>query len=316
MSVPVAVLALVAGLALLVKAADEFVAGAEAFALHRHWSPAVIGAVIVGFGTSLPELVTSVIAAFAGEADLSLGNAAGSNVANVLLILGLAAVIAPIRGVAGQAPKRDGAIAVVASVVLLLAALGGGVGAVEGGLLVGVLLVAVILQIRTGRGEASVADLPLHVPERLVGLRVAGGLLGVLVGAQLLVQAATSLAERAGVPEIVVGSVLVAVGTSLPELATAVASARRGQVEILLGNLLGSNAFNALMVVGASALVGAARGEGLPVAAPAFAVVVAAAVVTTLAALLLSRRPVVTRPAGVVLVALHLASIPVLLGIS
>ena len=316
MSLPLAALALLVGLVILVKAADEFVAGAEAVALRRRWSPAVIGAVIVGFGTSLPELVTSVIAAFGGQPDLSIGNAAGSNVANLLLILGVAALVAPIVGTADQAPKRDGLIAVIASVVLLGVAIDGSIGVVEGVALVGVLLAAVVWQVLTAKGDTAAEDLPLHVPDRFIGVRVVGGLLGVLVGAQLLVAGATTLAERVGVPEIVIGSVLVAVGTSLPELATAIASARRGQVEILLGNLLGSNAFNALMVVGASALVAAGRGDGFPVDTPALAVVGAAALVTISAAVLLTRRPVVTRLTGAILVALHIASVPALLALS
>lgn len=316
MTVPVAVLALVVGLVVLVKAADTFVAGAESFALHRRWSPAVIGAVVVGFGTSLPELVTSVLAALRGQPDLALGNAAGSNVANLLLILGVAALVAPIVAGPDQAPRRDGVIAGLASVALLLVAFDREVAAVEGAVLVAVLLATIVWQVRSARGAAPATEVPLPVPERFVALRVIGGLIGVLVGAQLLVAGATDLAERAGVPEIVIGSVLVAVGTSLPELATAIASARRGQVEILLGNLLGSNAFNALGVVGSAALVGAARGDGFPVDGPAFAVVVAAAVVTGVAALVLSRRPVVSRPVGAALVALHLASVPVLLAIS
>lgn len=316
MSLPLAVLALVVGLVILVRAADTFVAGAESFALHRRWSPAVIGAVIVGFGTSLPELVTSVIAASGGQPDLALGNAAGSNVANLLLILGVAALVAPIAGRRDQAPRRDGLIAGIASLLLLAVAMRGGIGPVEGALLVLALLGAVVWQVRTARSGEPATDVPLPVPERFVGLRILGGLIGVLVGAQLLVGGATVLAERAGLPEIVIGSVLVAVGTSLPELATAIASARRGQVEILLGNLLGSNAFNALMVVGTSALVGAARGDGFPVDGAGLAVVAAAAVVTGVAALVLSRRPVVTRPVGAVLVALHVASVPALIAIS
>lgn len=322
MSLPVAVLALLAGLVLLVRSADTFVAGAEAIALRLGWSRAVIGAVVVGFGTSLPELVTSVLAAFRGQPDLALGNAAGSNVANLLLILGVAALVAPIVGTPHQAPRRDGLIAGLAAVALLVVALGGSIGTVEGVVLVTLLLGAVGWQIRGARTERPVGvattseELPLPVPERFVGLRVVGGLLGVLVGAQLLVAGATDLAEQAGLPQIVIGSVLVAVGTSLPELATAIASARRGQVELLLGNLLGSNAFNALMVVGASAIVAGARGDGFPVDGPAFAVVVAATVVTGVAALVLSRRPVVSRPVGAALVALHLGSVPVLLLVS
>jgi cation:H+ antiporter len=313
---PLAAVALVGGLALLVRAADEFVAGAEAIALQRGWSRAVIGAVIVGFGTSLPELVTSVLAAFGGEADLALGNAAGSNVANLLLILGVAAVVAPIVGGREQAPRRDGLIAGAASVLLLLAAVDGRVGALEGLVLVAALLGSLAWQVLGGRDTPAAGELPLPVPVSRVGVRVIGGLLGVLVGAQLLVSGATAMAAAAGVPPIVVGSVLVAVGTSLPELATAIASARRGQVELLLGNLLGSNAFNATMVVGASALVAGARGTGFPVETAALVVVVAAAIVTVGAAVWLGRRPVVSRLAGGVLIGLHVASVPALLAVS
>jgi cation:H+ antiporter len=318
-SVPVALLALAAGLVLLVRSADAFVEGAEAVALRLGWSRAVIGAVVVGFGTSLPELVTSVLAAFRGQPDLALGNAAGSNVANLLLILGVAALVAPIVGTPHQAPRRDGLIAGLASLALLAVSLGGSIGTLEGVVLVALLLGAVLWQVRGARTTppdgvvTSSAELPLPVPERRVWLYVGGGLVGVLVGAQLLVAGATDLAEQAGLPPIVIGSVLVAVGTSLPELATAIASARRGQVELLLGNLLGSNAFNALMVVGASAVVAGARGDGFPVEGAAFGVVVAAAVVTVVAALVLSRRPTVSRPVGAALVALHLASVPALL---
>jgi cation:H+ antiporter len=318
-SLPLALAAVAVGLVVLVRSADTFVGGAEAFALRRSWSPAVIGAVVVGFGTSLPELVTSLLAALRGQPDLALGNAAGSNVANLTLILGVAALVSPIVGERSQAPGRDAVIAGGAGVVLLATAWDGRVAAAEGALLLAFLVGSLGWQVRTAASGSSLhepRELPLPVPERRAGLRIAGGLVGVLVSAQLLVAGATDLAERADVPEIVVGSVLVAVGTSLPELATAVASARRGQVEILLGNLFGSNAFNALAVVGGAAMVGAARGDGFPVDTGAFAVVAAAAVVTGGAAVLLARRPVVNRPVAGVLVALHLASVPALLAIS
>jgi cation:H+ antiporter len=315
-SVPLALTAVVVGLLVLVKAADVFVVGAESFARLRRWSPAVIGAVVVGFGTSLPELVTSVLAALAGQPDLALGNAAGSNVANLLLVLGVAALVAPVVAGPDQAPRRDGLVAGLAGLALLVVALDGRIAVGEGALLVALLLGGLVWQVRAAPAEAEPATAGPTRRGRGVVWRILEGLVGVLVGAQLLVAGATNLADRAGVPEIVIGSVLVAVGTSLPELATAVASARRGQVEILLGNLLGSNAFNALGVVGSSALVGAARGDGFPVDGPALAVVGAAAVVTAAAALVLSHRPVVTRPVGAVLVALHIASVPALLAIS
>ncbi|MFA9428614.1 calcium/sodium antiporter [Egicoccus sp. AB-alg2] len=317
MSLALSTALLVVGLALLVFSADQFVAGAEAIALRLRWSATVIGAVVVGFGTSLPELVTSVLGALRGDADLAIGNAAGSNVANLLLILGVAAIVAPIVGKRDQAPVRDATIAGVAGVLLLVLALDRTIGLLDGLLLTAVLLGTVIWQVRTASDDTvPETGVPLTPAHRFVVPRVVLGLAGVLVGAQLLVTGAIDLAEAAGVPQIVIASVLVAVGTSLPELATAIASSQRGQVQILLGNLLGSNAFNALFVVGASALVAASRDDGLQVDTPALAVVVAAAVVTGVAALVLARRPSVPRGAGIALVALHLASVPALLAIS
>lgn len=313
MSLPLASLALVGGLALLVWAADVFVAGAEGFALRHRWSPAVIGAVVVGFGTSLPEMVTSAVAAWRGQAELALGNAAGSNLANLLLVLGAAALIAPLSGTRMQGPRRDALAAGGAGVVLVLVALDGRIGVVEGAVLGAALLGVLGWQIASGQGAGTVDPV---VEVRAVEVRVLGGLVGVLAGAQILVVGATALAERFGVPELVVGTVLVAVGTSLPELATAIASARRGQVELLVGNLLGSNVFNALAVVGLAALVAAGRGAALPVLGPALAVVVASTVVTIAVGGWLAYRPSVPRWAGATLLAAHAGSVPVLLAIS
>jgi cation:H+ antiporter len=131
MVVVLAVLALIVGLVVLMKAADVFVFAAEGIAVRRRWSPAVIGAVVVGFGTSLPELVTSAVAAFGGETELAIGNAAGSNVANLLLVLGVAAVVAPVKG-AGRGPGRDVAIASTGGVLLAGLALSGDLGLVDG----------------------------------------------------------------------------------------------------------------------------------------------------------------------------------------
>lgn len=314
MSVLVAVVALVGGLAVLVLAADAFVAGAEAFALRRGWSQAVIGAVVVGFGTSLPEMVTSGVASWRGQAELALGNAAGSNLANLLLVLGVAAIVAPLTLAPARAPRRDALTASIAGVVLLGASANGRLGLIEG-IVLSVSLVAVL-----GWQIASASTGPSGpigaVTVKAVELRIVGGLLGVLVGAQTLVVGATELATRIGVPELVVGTVLVAIGTSLPELATAIASARRGQVELLLGNLLGSNVFNALAVVGVAVVIAVARGEVFPVAGAALAVVAASTAVTVIVGLWLARRPVVPRAAGIGLVALHAASVPALLAIS
>jgi cation:H+ antiporter len=305
--------ALLVGLILLTKAADTFVGAAEGVAVHLRWSPAVIGAVVVGFGTSLPELVTSAAAAFDGQAEIAIGNAAGSNVANLLLILGIAAMVAPIRG-DGRGPGRDIVIAGTGGLLLIALALSGELGLLDGALLVIALLATVAWQVAAARSSR----VELAATGRLAPLlgRVGLGLVGVVVGARLLVWGATVIATELGVPTIVIGSVLVAIGTSLPELATAVASARRGQTELLIGNLIGSNTFNALGVVGVAALIGVARDDVLIVDTPGLAVVVAAGVVTLTVGLALWRRQVVTRPAGIALLVLYVASIPLLLAVS
>jgi cation:H+ antiporter len=312
-AVAVAVGATVLGLALLVRAADLFVGAAEGVAVHLRWSPTVIGAVVVGFGTSLPELVTSALAAWAGDAGIALGNAAGSNVANLLLVLGIAVLVVPVR-IARGTLGRDLVIAGGAGLLLLGAAVGGQVGPVAGGVLLLALAATVSWQVRAARPER--VEVAAGGPVRPLVVRTVGGLVGVIVGAQLLVWGATEVATELGVPSILVGSVLVAVGTSLPELATAVASARRGQTELLLGNLFGSNAFNALGVVGVAALLSAARGEPLAVDTAAFAVVTAAAVVTLVVGVVVHRAARLGRAVGAVLVGTYALAVPLLAAIS
>jgi cation:H+ antiporter len=309
-----AVVALVVGLVVLVRSADVFVLAAEAVAVRRRWSPAVIGAVVVGFGTSLPELVTSGVAAYAGEADLAIGNAAGSNVANLLLVLGVAALVAPLRG-SGRGPGRDVAIASLGGLLLAALALDGAIGVLDGIVLVVALGVAIGWQVRSGRVEPGVLP-DIGAAGGRPGPRVVLGLAGVVLGARLLVWGATVVAVELGLPTIVIGSVLVAVGTSLPELATAIASARRGQTALLLGNLVGSNAFNALGVVGVAAVIGAFRGAGLQVEPAAEVVIWASAAVTVVVGAWLWRLPRVGRLAGALLLGLYVASVPALLALS
>jgi cation:H+ antiporter len=314
--VPAAAAVLV-GLVVLVLAADAFVVGAEGLALRLRWPPVVIGAVVVGFGTSLPELTTSVLAALAGEPDLALGNAAGSNVANLLLVLGIAVLVRPLRTPTSRREGRDTLIAVGAGFLLLAVAADGVIGVGQGVLLMATLAAAVAWQVRAGAGQRlEVAPAPTVAARRTLGVRLAVGLVGVIAGAQALVWGASTLATELGVPSIVIGSVLVAVGTSLPELATGVASARRGQADLLLGNLLGSNAFNALGVVGAAAVAGNLAGHPMEVASAALAVVAAAAVVTAAVGGIVWWRGAVGRVAATALVLLYAGSVPLLLAIS
>jgi cation:H+ antiporter len=312
-----AAVAVLVGLVVLVLAADRFVVGAEGLALRLRWPPVVIGAVVVGFGTSLPELTTSVLAALAGEPDLALGNAAGSNVANLLLVLGIAALVRPLRTPTARREGRDTLIAVAAGFLLLALAVDGMIGIGQGVLLVAALLAGVAWQVRAGAGQRlEVVPAAAATARRSLAARLVVGLIGVIAGAQALVWGASTLATELGVPSIVIGSVLVAIGTSLPELATAVASARRGQADLLLGNLLGSNAFNALGVVGAAAVAGGLGGDPMEVASSALAVVAAGAIVTAAVGGLVWWRGAVGRVTATILVLLYAGSVPLLLAIS
>jgi cation:H+ antiporter len=252
----VAILEVLIGLVLLTKAADAFVDGAVGAASAAKISPVVVGAVIVGFGTSAPELLVSGLAAWNGDVELGVGNVVGSNVANLSLVLGAAALIVPIlvtRSVlAREAPLSLGAVALFAFFTT------GGFAVWEGIVMLAV-LAAALSWIVFGGHEDSVEDVPID-PDATLGESIRTtvlGLLGTLLGAQLMVWGALAIAEEAGLTGGFIGFTLVAIGTSLPELVTAVAAARKGETELILGNLLGSNMFNSLAVGGVIAVLGA-----------------------------------------------------------
>jgi cation:H+ antiporter len=240
-----AIVVLVGGFALLMKAADRFVYGASSLAARLEISPLVIGAVVLGFGTSAPELVVSTVAAAQGQIDLGLGNIVGSNIANLTLVLGLGALIRPIAIPEGT--KRRGAVCLVAMVgfaLLVQFRASWWQGAV---LVVGV-LVAVYLMFVIDTDDLAP---PVESSEGSMGSDWAwtvGSLLATLVAAQGVVWSATELAARLGLRGGFVGLSIVAVGTSLPELVTVVAAARRNEASLILGSLLGSNVFNSLAV--------------------------------------------------------------------
>lgn len=247
-----------AGLVLLAFAADRFVLAAARLA--RLWgvSTVLIGALIVGMGTSAPELLVSMLAAGAGELDLALGNAVGSNVANVTLVLGVTALLAPLTGNL-RVLRREGLLMLVAVIALALALYDRVVSRPEGLALTGGMVVAALLVIRWARQDASeglvipgadVAHEEIRWPREVAMGLVS--LVATLVGAQLLVEGGIDLATAMGVGSAFVGMTLVAIGTSLPELATSIAGIRRQEHDIVLGNVLGSNLFNALAVAGAA----------------------------------------------------------------
>ncbi len=255
------------GLVLLVLGADLLVRGASGLAAAAGITPLVIGLTVVAAGTSAPELAVSLQGSLNGQPDIAVGNVVGSNIANVLLILGAAALIAPLA-VSRQLVRVDVPLMIGASLLLIVLVQDGNVGRVDGVILFAGLLGYLALQVRLGRRgalEAASADPPAPVRGGRVGqvaLLVVG--LGLLVlGSRWLVNGAVAVAQTMGVSELVIGLTVVAVGTSLPEIATSLLATLRGQRDLAVGNVVGSNLFNLLGILGVCALV--APG-GLPVA--------------------------------------------------
>lgn len=295
-----------AGVALLGKAADEFVIGAARISIAARLSPVLVGAVIVGFGTSAPEMLVSGIAAARGDAEIGVGNIVGSNVANLTLVLGVAAIILPIT-VYGSTLRREAPLMVGAS-VLFAVLVQGELTTVEGLVLLAALVVALGLIIVWGT-TASERQLVAEVEEFIDGgerhsigresLRCLVGLVGTVVGAQMLVVGAVGVADEVGLSGGFVGFTIVAIGTSLPELVTAVAAARKREVDLIIGNLLGSNLFNALAVGAVVGVVGAG-----PIDAPRLTSVgvIAMVAVAVVVWLLMATRRTIQRWEGAVLV--------------
>lgn len=243
------------GVVMLAVGASWLVDGASRLALRLGVSAMVVGLTVVGFGTSMPELMVSVLAAGRGSGGLSLGNAVGSNVQNLMLVLGAAAVLAPIRVVGGQrAIGRDMVFGMVPAFLLLGLAWKGYIGRGLAFALVAVFALFMAVCLLQVRSEARSATAVAGRPARDVVLTV-GGIAVLVVGAELMVSGGTHLARTMGVSEAVIGLTLVAFGTSLPELATSVAAAIKGQSELSVGNVLGSNVFNLGLIVGTAFLI-------------------------------------------------------------
>jgi cation:H+ antiporter len=251
------------GLLLLLAGGDGFVRGSVAIARRLGLSPLLIGLTLVGFGTSTPELLTSLQAALAGSPGIAIGNVVGSNTANILLILGLAALIQPLR-TRPEAFKRDGTVVLLAALACLGVVMLGEIGRLAGLVLVGALLAYVgytyVHETRApdasaAMHEAEAASEPR--PHRLwqALLFTVGGLLATLLGAKLLVDGAIELAAAAGISETIVGLTVVAVGTSLPELTVSLVAAFRRQADVAFGNIVGSNIYNVLGILGVTAIV-------------------------------------------------------------
>ncbi len=281
----------VAGGVLLIGGAELLVRGASRIAIAAGISPLVVGLTVVAFGTSSPELAVTVSSAFAGEADVAVGNVVGSNIFNVLFILGISALVAPLV-VAQQLVRLDVPVMIGASVLALVLALDGTIGRADGVLLFAGAIGYTIFLVRQSRRESAGvrqeqdapvagATPPHSSPLVNIGLMLVG--LAMLVfGARWLVDAAVTTATALGVSELVIGLTVVAAGTSLPEVATSVLATIRGQRDIAVGNVVGSNIFNLLAVLG---LGGVVAPSGVPVSPGALSFDIPVMVAVAIAAL-------------------------------
>ncbi len=298
------VLLFFAGLALLWFGGEGLVRASAALGIRFGMTPLIVGLTIVAFATSAPELAVSLAAAFRDSPGLAVGNVVGSNICNITLVLGVTALIGRPR-VKGQLQRRDSAVLVVSTLLVPFLLLDGLLGRIEGLVLVGMIAAYVTLAVR----EAATVRHPApNTDETLVGTSSEASitfnlLLGLaslsmlIFGSDLFVRAAVDIASALGISSAVVGLSAAALGTSLPELATSIVAARRGQPEMAAGNLIGSNIFNLLLILGATSLVRPLTPNGIGIAD------LGVMVATSLFALaLLVLKPRIDRPEGAVLI--------------
>ncbi len=261
-------LAVIGGFALLVWGADRFVIGAAALARNLGVSPLIIGLTIVGIGTSAPEILVSAVAAWSGNPAMGIGNAIGSNITNVALVLGATALIAPLT-VHSDTLRREFPLLMMVMLVALALLLDGTLGFADGVLLVSGMAGILYWMVRLGMRERNHNRANNHDPmaeeydeEIPVGMKTGVALLWLLVGivilmasSRLLVWGAVGIAEWAGMSDLLIGLTIVAIGTSLPELAASVMSAMKNEHDIAIGNVLGSNMFNLLAVLGMPGII-------------------------------------------------------------
>ena len=254
--------AIALGLVLLVWSADRFVEGSASVARHFGMSPLLIGMVVVGFGTSAPEMTVSALAAYQGNSGIALGNAYGSNIANIALILGLTALISPIA-VHSRVLEKELPLLTAVTALAAWQVWDGEITRIDAWVLLGAFAVVMGWSIWQGtrkRGDAFGREMAHELQAHAMPLRRAifwliAGLAFLIVSSRILVWGAVEIAHDFGISDLVIGLTIVAVGTSLPELASSIIATRKGEHDIALGNVLGSNLFNTLAVVGIAAMI-------------------------------------------------------------
>ncbi|MBT3013117.1 MAG: calcium/sodium antiporter [Candidatus Thiodiazotropha sp. (ex Lucina aurantia)] len=253
--------AILVGLVVLVWSADRFISGAAALADNLGVSPMLIGLTVVGFGTSAPEVLVSTMASFNGNPGLAIGNAIGSNIANIGLILGFTALVIPLS-VHSSVLRREYPLLLAVSAMAFLLMWDGELNQLDGVILV-VTLVAVlgwmIYTAKTGAADPIAgefdAEIPHDIPTQKAIVLLLGGLIFLLLSSRLLVWGASNVASALGVSDVIIGLTIVAIGTSLPELAASITSALKGEDDLAIGNVIGSNLYNLLAVLSIPGLV-------------------------------------------------------------
>lgn len=250
------VLLLAAGLAVLVKGADFFVDGASELAAKFKIPQLIIGLTVVAMGTSMPEAAVSISGVLKGSTDITIGNVLGSNILNILIILGLSAVVAPLP-VGKPTLKIDMPFLIGVSALLLIQGLDGTISIVDGIIQAAIFALYLTYLLVTAKKNKDKNSESYEIRHKLwqIILLTAGGLVMVIAGSNAAVDAAAAIASALGMSERFIGLTIVALGTSLPELCTSVSAARKGKADIAIGNIVGSNIFNILFVVGISALI-------------------------------------------------------------
>ena len=255
---------MIAGIALVLWGADRLTDGAVAIAERMHISQMVIGLTIVAMGTSMPEFFVSFMSALKDTPDMAVGNVVGSNIFNTLLIVGCAALVTPIM-ILPATVKKDIPFAMVASVALLLMCLDGNISRIDAVVLLGLFVVFMYITLKGAKeNEQSMQQTSAKAGKPFMSVVwIVVGLVCLVFGSNLFVDAATVIARQLGVSDAVIGLTIIAGGTSFPELATSVVSARKGQSGIAIGNVLGSNVFNILLILGITGVMSPMTLQGI-----------------------------------------------------
>lgn len=255
---------LIVGLVLLVWSSDIFIDGAASIAKHMSISPLIIGVVVLGFGTSAPEILVAALASVDGSPGLAIGNVIGSNIANIGLVLGVTAIITPIA-VKSSLLKREFPIVLGISIIGLLLMLDSDLDTTDGIILLALLIIVMTWMIKANKtvdptdslveDSEQIVEEAEEIPYKKSIFMLIGGLILLIISAKLMVDGAVDIAKFFGVSDMIIGLTIIAVGTSLPELAAAITAAKKGMADLMIGNILGSNLFNLLAVLAVPAIL-------------------------------------------------------------